>query len=101
MSKKQTSSHHKKLSSKSSNKKKKKDKERKRKAQSDRDQNKKTEKDLMGHLSSIEKLIDSFPKTCSQCSSVFNNKNDDHLDNWLMSHSDSGTVLTCDICKEN
>ena len=100
MSKKQTSSHHTKLS-KSSNKKKKKDKERKRKAQAERDQDKKTEKDLMEHLSSIEKLIDSFPKTCSQCSSVFNNKNDDHLDNWLMSHSDSGTVLTCDICKEN
>ena len=81
MSKKQTSSHHKKLSSKSSNKKKK--------------------KDLMGHLSSIEKLIDSFPKTCSQCNSVFNNKNDDHLDNWLMSHSESGTVLTCDSCLES
>ena len=98
MSKKTTSSHHKKLSK--SNKKKRKDKERKRKAQSEKIQNKKTEKALLEQLSSVEKLLAAFPTSCSKCDEIFDSKNSQHLDNWLMQHSEFGIVLTCDKCLE-
>jgi hypothetical protein len=99
LSKKTTSSHHKKLSK--SNKKKRKDKERKRKAQSEKLQNKKTEKALLEQLSSVEKLLESFPKACVKCKAEFDNKNSQHLDNWVMEYSDFGTILTCDSCLED
>ena len=80
-------------------KKKNKDKQRKKKSLNQKISLKQIEKQVIASLNAIENLISSIPSTCVHCDSKFDSKNDDHLDRWKMSMSDSGVILECDQCQ--
>jgi len=87
-----SSSHHKKQSK--ILKKKKKDKARRKGAQVQRD----IQKEIAKKMHAIEEMISSVPSSCNVCGEYFNNKDDDHLDKWNMSITDTQMVLTCENC---
>ena len=80
-------------------KKKKKDKARREKARQEKALAKKTEKLMTEKLTSIEKLIDSFPKSCSSCDAELNKKDDEHLDKWKLTFSEGKMSMLCESCQ--
>jgi hypothetical protein len=43
----------------------------------------------------------TMPDKCSSCNAVFDIKNDFYLDNWMISVTNSGIRMLCDVCKES
>ena len=80
-------------------KKKKKDRARKEKARQEKELAKKTEKLMTEKLTSIEKLIGRFPKSCSSCDAELDKKNDDHLDKWKLTFDNGKMSLLCESCQ--
>jgi len=81
-------------------KKKKKDRARREKVKQQKELDKKTEKLMVEKLTSIEKLIDRFPKECSICETALDNKNNDHLDKWKLTFTNSGLSMICESCQD-
>ena len=50
-------------------------------------------------LTSIEKLIDSFPKSCSSCDAELDKKDDEHLDKWKLTFSEGKMSMLCESCQ--
>jgi predicted Zn-ribbon and HTH transcriptional regulator len=79
-------------------KKKRKDKERQKKAKEYRD----IQKQIAKRVKAIENMISQVPSSCTSCGTIFNNKDDDHLDKWNMKIEGSDILLACDKCtREN
>ena len=80
-------------------KKKKKDKARREKSKQQKDLDKKNQKLMNEKLTSIEKLIDRFPKSCSSCDAVLDKKDDEHLDKWKLTFDNGKMSMLCESCQ--
>ena len=98
MSKKSSSSHHKKLSK--SLKKKRKDKERKKKISKQKEADKLLQRELTKQLQVVENFISNMPSSCTSCDREFDAKDEQHLDSWNLGMSEGVFTLVCDECGE-
>ena len=59
---------------------------------------KRDRKEAKSQLNRIARIIDNATKSCSKCSEPFDNKNQEHLDNWRVLVYDDRAELYCDRC---
>ena len=81
-------------------KKKRKDKQRLKKINKQKDAEKLFQKEVSKQLEIVENFVSNMPKTCADCDKEFDPSSDDHLDNWNLTISESGTSLICNDCGE-
>lgn len=82
-------------------KKKRKDKQRLKKINKQKEAEKLFQKEMSKQLEIVENFISSMPETCTKCGKEFDGKNNEHLDSWNFSMSESGISLICNECEEN